>query len=119
MERLQARIAPEGNDGGLRPIPQLCADQFNDRTIWAFCVIDHNEDGVRVIAVENHLDFGRAFDTDTMMQQCMEDSGRWTAVARDTPEWQRAQRQHQLEQLQQDARDAQGELDRALGRRRR
>lgn len=102
----------------IRRITRPCTQQFSDRTEWASCTLPVDRGGVLVSFTERYLDFGRAFGDDHFMQECIgREGGDWRAVSRDTPEWQRANREHQLESLQRDAREGQAEIDRLLSRR--
>lgn len=97
---LREGFAPAGNADGLRPIPRPCREQFGDRVEWASCSINRaGASGGSLTMVDRYYDFGRAFDNDSFMQECLEMNGEWTAVPRTSPEWQRAQRERQVEEL--------------------
>ena len=94
---LREELAPSGNTAGMRAIPRPCREQFGDRVEWASCSVSGaRRSGGSASFVDRYYDFGRAFDDDTFMQECLEMNGEWTAVPRTSPEWQHAQRERQV-----------------------
>jgi hypothetical protein len=84
------RIKPVGARLPTR-LQRPCAEQFRDRKAFAVCSdVSGDKDG-RIRARVFHYSFADVFRSDAAMKECIEQSGTWDAMSRESREFHEAQ----------------------------
>src|SRR5690606_5369088 len=104
------------DDPTVTEVARPCDETFSDRRSWATCLVDSRDETVSYDVASHFYDFSDVYGSDRRMRECMKSGGRWSAVPKDTPEWERAESQARLDEVERAKADARKKLDRLRGR---
>jgi hypothetical protein len=92
---LRAQLAKLGTE-----IRKPCKEQFADRLVLATCIAITKRDGQELQLVERYYNPGTVGMEDLYMQECLRLGGTWQAIAKDSPEFRKAEAEAKLRGLE-------------------
>jgi hypothetical protein len=92
---LRQRLARLGTE-----LPRPCAEEFASRPVLATCLATTKREGQELELLERYYNFTTVGMDDIYMQECLRLGGTWQALAKDSPEFRKAQQDATLRRLE-------------------
>ncbi len=92
---LRAQLTKFGTE-----IRKPCSEQFADRLVLATCIAITKRDGQELQLVERFYNPATVGMEDLYMQECLRLGGTWEAIAKDSPEFRKAEARAKLHELE-------------------